>query len=227
MAHKNKKKVGILFIFLLAIAPVFYLPLIHVTVVPFISDDSSLKLSAGDGVSNYSITESITYEVDINFTISQTSGIGNYYFKFPRLNDRDLDSPLAQYSGPYQDSNLTYLNKSGAGSEPRYEIDRFNNSYDIFNVTVMTEFSTPINFQRKFNITLNEVVFGAIQNLDIDMDDYDIHDPMFDLYCNNSEQYYETNNTALKRERFLEIPYDLPTIVTVLYCHVTVPFIIT
>ncbi|GAG68921.1 unnamed protein product, partial [marine sediment metagenome] len=69
----------------------------------------------------------------------------------------DLDSPLAQYSGPFQDSNLSSSIKTGAGTSPWYYIDRFNNSYDIFNVTVMTAASPAINFQRKFNIKNDEL----------------------------------------------------------------------
>ncbi|MFX1428136.1 MAG: hypothetical protein ACFFBE_16905, partial [Promethearchaeota archaeon] len=35
------------------------------------------------GVSNFEITQNVTYQVEINFTLTQTLGSGNYYFKFP------------------------------------------------------------------------------------------------------------------------------------------------
>jgi len=197
MKKPNKIYSGIFLIFCLTLLPLFYLPYINITYLPTISDNSYLKISSDDGVSNYSIAQSITYEVAINFTLDQLILTGSYFFKFPRLNDRDLDSPLTEYCPPFQDSELLYLSKSGAGTDPWYYIDEFNNSYDIFNASVMTAASPPINFHCLYNITLNEVAFGDIQKLDIDMSDYDVYDPMFNFYCNNSEQYYETNNTAL------------------------------
>ena len=56
------------------------------------------------GVSNYDITQNVTYQVEINFTLTQNSVSGNFYFKFPRLNDRMPTTPQTKYTPPYQDS---------------------------------------------------------------------------------------------------------------------------
>ena len=98
-----------------------------------------LAVSSSDGVSNYSINRSITYQVEINFTLTHLSGAnGDYLFKFSRLNDRQPNSSLTQYSGPYQESELQYSSINGSDNDPFIYRDRFNNTYDIFNGTSLS-----------------------------------------------------------------------------------------
>jgi hypothetical protein len=72
--------------------------------------------------------------------------------------------------------------------------DKFNNTYDLFNASLSTS-SDPITLDQKFNVKLNEVEFGSIQDSDIGV--YDTSDEIFDLYCNNSETYYDRNDPYL------------------------------
>ena len=61
--------------------------------------NSEIKVSSTNGVSNYSINESITYQVDINFTFTHTKiSPQSYYFKVARLNDRQPN--FSKYGNP-------------------------------------------------------------------------------------------------------------------------------
>ncbi len=84
------------------------------TVIPKVAPyPYPLSASPNNGVSKFNITQSVTYQVEINFTLTHNSGLGDYYFKFARLNDRMPNSTLTQYTPPYQDSKLLFNNITG------------------------------------------------------------------------------------------------------------------
>jgi len=156
---------------------------------------NELKVSSADGVSNYSINQSITYQVEINYTFTHTRiSPQSYYFKVARFNDRQPNSSITQYTPPYQEAQLLYNSITGTDSLIMGKHDKFNNTYDLFNVTAMSTSET-ITLSQKYLITLNEIAFGTIG--DTDIGSYDTSDEMFDLYCNNTETYYEINDPDL------------------------------
>jgi len=154
---------------------------------PFIS-------SPDYGVSNYDITQNVTYQVEINFTLTHSSMTSyEYWFKFSRLNDRQPNSLLTQYCPPYQESELIFSKITG-NSTPSYLLrDEFNNTYDLFNNTL--DYNEKITLDQEYNITLNEVSFNDINELDIGT--YNESDEIFELYCNRSETCYERDDSAL------------------------------
>jgi len=148
---------------------------------------------SGEGVSNYNISQSVTYQVEINFTFTHISAIPQiYYFKVARLNDRRPNSTLTQYCPPYQESQLLLNTITGYDVIEKGFIDKFNNTYDLFNST-LSKFDT-ITLSQNYNITLNEISFKDIQNEDIGV--YNPGDEIHTLY-NVTEQFYECNNTSL------------------------------
>ncbi|NVM17143.1 MAG: transglutaminase domain-containing protein [Candidatus Lokiarchaeota archaeon] len=155
---------------------------------------SEINLSAADGVSNYQVNQSVTYQVEINYTLTHTKMASQpYYFKVARLNDRQPNSTLTQYCPPYQETELLYNSITGYDSLILGQNDKFNNTYDLFNASLDT--SDKITLNQKYNVKLNEVEFGNIQDSDIGV--YDTSDEIFDLYCNNSENFYDINDPDL------------------------------
>ena len=156
--------------------------------------NNELKTSSSSGVSNYSINQSITYQVDINYTLTHTRNTSQFYcFKVARFNDRQPNSPLTQFCPSYQEAQLLYNSITGYDTLIMGLHDKFNNTYDLFNATLDT--SETITLSQKYTIKLNEVVFGNI--VDTDIGSYDTSDEMFNLYCNNTETYYEINDIGL------------------------------
>ena len=148
-----------------------------------------------DGVSNYNITQSVTYEVVINFTLTHKSGTGDFFFRFARLNNRVPNSPLTQYCPPYQESELKYskisgniLNQTIIGHN-----DEFNNTYDSFNASLSVD--EGVRFDQTYDITLNAITFQDINDTEIGT--YNTSNEIFELYCNYPEPYYERDNSAL------------------------------
>jgi len=176
-----------------------------------INFNSELKVSSTNGVSNYSINRSITYQVEINFTLSHISGAnGDYFFKFSKLNDRQPNSSLTQYSGPYQESELQYSSIVGSDNDPFIYRDRFNNTYDVFNATSLSPSDT-ITLNQQYEITLNEVSFNNLNSSEIG--DYDTSDEMFSLYCNTSELYYEKDDFNINATSYSIVnPSDNPIV---------------
>ena len=157
-------------------------------------DFTQRPLSSVGGVSNYNVTQSIKYQVEINFSLTHNYGSSkNYWFQFSRLNDRQPNNPLTQYCPPYQESNLLYSNITGYDPDPYILQDKFNNTYDLFNNTLY--YNDAITLSQIYNVTLNEIDFTNINEADIGV--YDFSDEMFNLYCNNSELYYERDNPTL------------------------------
>jgi len=147
------------------------------------------------GVSNYNISQSITYEVEFNFSLTQKAGPGDFYFKFARLNNRTPTSYLTKYCPPYQESELLY-NHIGGYNPSEINIghyDKFNNTYDSFNATLALD--ETVTFNQKYRVKLNEIKFQDIQ--DEDIGEYEWNDETFVLYCNHSEPYYERDDPTL------------------------------
>ena len=156
--------------------------------------NSEIKVSSTNGVSNYSINQSITYQLDINFTFTHTRlSPQSYYFKVARLNNRRPNSSITQFTPPYQEAQLLYNSITGSDFLITGSHDKFNNTYDLFNATLSN--SDTIEMSQKYIIKLNEVAFGDIT--DTDIGSYDTSDEMFNLYCNNTELYYEINDPDL------------------------------
>ena len=156
--------------------------------------NNEIKISSSSGVSNYSINQSITYQVEINYTFTHTRvSPQSYYFKVARLNDRQPNSSISQYTPPYQEAQLLYNSITGYDALILGLNDKFNNTYDLFNATLST--SDKITMNQKYIVKLNEVAFGNIGEPDIGS--YDTSDEMFSLYCNNTETYYERNDPDL------------------------------
>ncbi|MFX1234060.1 MAG: transglutaminase family protein [Promethearchaeota archaeon] len=168
--------------------------------------------SSDTGVSGYTITGSITYQVEINFTLTHNNLNGflvssDYNFKFARLNNRHPNSSLTHYTPPYQESLLLYHKIIGSDYVPYFSQDKFNNTYDIFNATLSPSQSIILN--QKYNITLNAISFPNIEPSSIGI--YDTSDDIFDLYCNKSEIYYEKNDPVLNATSFSIVdPSDNP-----------------
>lgn len=155
---------------------------------------TDINLKSVDGVSHYQINQSITYEVIINYTFTHTRiSPQQYYFKVARYNDRQPNSILTPYCAPYQEATLLYNSITGYDILTMGKHDKFNNTYDLFNASLST--SEKLTLDQKYTIKLNEVAFGSIQDSDIGT--YDTSDEMFDLYCNNSETYYDINDPDL------------------------------
>lgn len=147
------------------------------------------------GVSNYNITQSVQYQVEINFSLTHKSGLGNYYFKFARLTSRMPNSTTTRYTPPYQESRLKYNKIIGNNPNALYMgyNDRFNNSYDLFNASLAIEESVELN--QKYIINLNAIKFQGIQEAEIGT--YDTSSYIFEFYCNKSEPYYERDDSSL------------------------------
>ncbi|MFX1402640.1 MAG: transglutaminase family protein, partial [Promethearchaeota archaeon] len=168
----------------------------------FYTEVNHLK-SSNSGVSNYSITGSITYQVELNFTLTHNTldeklYSSRYYFKFASLNNRHPNSSLTQYTPPYQESSLTHHKIIGSDFSPYISQDEFNNTYDIFNATLSP--SQSISLSQEYIIKLNAISFANIDPTDIGT--YDTSEEMFDLYCNNSEIYYERDDPNINATSF-------------------------
>ncbi len=187
---KVKKTFFIVFLF---IFPWIFSTTLTISAPTEIYNQSFPKLFTNNGVSNYNVTQSVKYQVEIDFTLTHNSGLGEYWFKFSRLNDRQPNSLLTQYCPPYQESELLYSNIVGSLSPPYLLKDEFNNTYDLFNSTLNQGQS--VSLSQRYNVTLNAVSFKNVDYSDIE--EYDVYDEIFDLYCNNSETYYERDDSSL------------------------------
>jgi hypothetical protein len=154
------------------------------------------SLSHSDvGVSKYNISQTITYQIETNFSLTQQLGFGDYFFKFARLNSRVPNSPLTKFCPPYQESELLYNFIDGYNlSEIDIEHhDKFNNTYDSFNASLSTD--DKVTFNQKYTVKLNEIKFQDVK--DEDIGEYEMNDEIFELYCNYSEPYYERDDPTL------------------------------
>lgn len=181
----------------------FYLlifPLINSIGISFITSSSAAlahpQLSTPDyGVSNYNVSQSVQYEVEINYTITHTKpGSQTYYFKAARLDNRQPNSTLTPYCPPYQEvkdfENSIII--TGLGVIEEGHVDKFNNTYDLFNSTLFN--SETITLNQQYNITLNEIYFDDVQDEDIGT--YNPGDQIHALY-NVTDVFYECNDSTL------------------------------
>ncbi len=153
-----------------------------------------MTIASAEGISNYEVTQNVTYQVELNYTFTHTRiSPQTYYFKVARLNDRQPNSTVTQYTPPYQESDLLYNSITGTDSLIMGSLDKFNNTYDLFNATLSS--SDTITLSQKYIVKLSEVTFGTI--LDSDIGTYNTSDEMFDLYCNNTEEFYERDDPDL------------------------------
>jgi len=161
----------------------------------FTSNPFSIALNNDSGVSHYDIKQSVTYQVEINFSATQITGEATWYFKVPRLNDRGPNSNLTAYCPPYQESSLLYNNVTGYNPSELIlgHNDRFNNTYDSYNATLTSSHS--VKLSQKYLIKLNEIQFSNIQDTDIGI--YNYSDKIFDLYCYNSDPFYNRTDPNL------------------------------
>jgi len=209
------------FILAIIIFPIVFLPLNVVIFSPSQLKLTAIAISTDNGVSNYEITQSVTYEVEINFSLTHISYAGpgtegDYWFKFSRLNDRQPNSSLTQYCGPYQESSLLYSNITGSTSTPFVNRDRFNNTYDVFNTTLAP--TEKITLNQKYLVKLNEVFFNSVNTSEIG--EYDTSDDFFALYCNNSEVYYEKDDPLINATSYSIVnPSDNPVMKAEKICN--------
>ncbi len=199
------------FILIVILFPLIVLPFSMVIAAPNQLKFTAIAIKSSIGVSNYEIPQSVTYSVEINFTLTHSAGINpDYWFKFSRLNDRHPNSSLTQYSGPYQESELQYSSITGSDTTPFIYRDRFNNTYDVFNASNLLPSET-ITLNQKYRVKLNEVFFNNIDSSEIGV--YDTSDEIFALYCNNSETYYEKNDFNINATSYSIVnPSDNPVV---------------
>ena len=137
-------------------------------------------LSLSDvGVSKYDISYSITYDVEFNFSLTQKAGPGDFYFKFVRLNNRIPTNYLTKYCPPYQESELlyNYIDGYNPSEISTGHHDKFNNTYDSFNATLLL--NETLNFNQKYRVKLNGIKFQDI--IDVDIGEYQWNDEMFEF----------------------------------------------
>lgn len=185
---------------------ILFLPFIQTPIISISSNFSynyPLISSPTYGVSNYDITQSVKYQVELNFSLTHKTGIGSYIFQFARLDNRVPNSTFTKYTPPYQESTL--LKNEIRGPEPisirMGHLDKFNNTYDSFNATLLpytprlSKIIPKVTLSQKYVIELNAIEFQGIEDTEIGL--YDPSDKIFELYCNNPEQYYERDNPDL------------------------------
>ncbi|MHA1932357.1 MAG: transglutaminase-like domain-containing protein [Promethearchaeota archaeon] len=167
------------------------------------NNNHPLIASPNYGVSNYDITQSVKYQVEINFSLTHKSGIGSYIFQFARLDDRVPNSTFTKHTPPYQESILIHNELEGCKPNDirMGHYDKFNNTYDSFNATllpissILSKTIPKVSLNQKYTIKLNAIKFQDIEDSEIET--YDLSDEIFELYCNNPEQYYERDEPAL------------------------------
>ncbi|MHA1192016.1 MAG: transglutaminase-like domain-containing protein [Promethearchaeota archaeon] len=206
---KNSKKAFFLLTLLLISIS---LPLVYQDYNEKLPNESNINLSSEDGVSNYEIVQSVTYEIEVNFTLTHNSypsgpGTGDYWFQFSQFDDRQPNASLTQFVPPYQESELLFSKITGTSDIPYTSQDQFNNTYDVFNNTLAPTES--IILSQKYHLKLNEISFANANMSEIGI--YDTSDEMFDLYCNYSELYYDTDNSSIIATSFSIVnPGDNP-----------------
>jgi hypothetical protein len=173
-------------------------PSINSIGISLILDNNSItpypQLSTPDyGISNFVISQNVTYQVEMNFTLTHTKAGSQFYiFKVARLDDRQPNSTLTPYCPPYQE--LEYFESSIKGWDVIEEavVDKFNNTYDLFNSTLILSDKLTVNY--KYNITLNDIYFS-----DIDIGDIGVYNPSDKIHAlyNVTEEFYECDNSEL------------------------------
>jgi len=145
----------------------------------------------------------VRYQVETNFSLTHKSGVGAYVFKFARLDNRVPNSTFTKFTPPYQESTLLYNEIEGC--KPKDIImghyDKFNNTYGTFSAIllptspIISPIIPKVSLNQKYEITLNSIRFQDVEGSDIGP--FYPSDDIFELYCNNPEQYYERNDPTL------------------------------
>ncbi|TXT62666.1 MAG: Protein-glutamine gamma-glutamyltransferase [Promethearchaeota archaeon] len=192
MKHKKLRAILVLIVVSLIIPSLMGIQSLESRNQLFLKETPRIDAAAYN-VSNYQITQSVTYKIEINYTVTQTSGSALYYFKMPYLNNRTPSSNVTRFCPPYQESELLYSNVDNSDVIDEYYVDRFNNTYNWFNVTLGPAGS--VHFSQEYKVTLNAISYQNVDSADIGA--YDYSDEIFNLYCNNSVQYYNTSDPDL------------------------------
>ncbi|MHA1294831.1 MAG: transglutaminase-like domain-containing protein [Promethearchaeota archaeon] len=188
------KKIKLFLIFQLLIVPGIISHILLISTYAKENQSSEINIMGDDGVSNYKINQSVTYEVEFDFSLTHNSGSNTYYMKFARLNDRQPDNPITDCCPPYQESKIiSDPTITGESVKKVGYLDNFNNTYDSFNATLGIGWKVTYNV--KYEITLNELYFESISDKDIG--EYNYSDVMFALYCNGSDSIYNRNDPDL------------------------------
>ena len=154
---------------------------------------NSYGTSIDNGVSKYNINRNVKYQVEINYTLTHNRiAPQTYYFKVARLIDRQPNSTLTQFTPPFQESKLLYNSIAGADTIIEGQLDKFNNTYDLFTTSLSRDETLTIS--QSYNITLNDISFENIN--DIDIGSYSPGDEIHNLY-NVTEKYYNSTNPSL------------------------------
>ncbi|TXT53477.1 MAG: Protein-glutamine gamma-glutamyltransferase [Promethearchaeota archaeon] len=158
-----------------------------------ILNSRNLSHNSADQTNPYEIEQGITYEVEVNFSLTNLAGSNKYLFKLSRLDDREVDSPSDQFCPPYQMSDILYSDIDNTDEEPAVIVDRFGNSYDLFNSTLNSNEKVILN--QKYSVKLNEITFEDVDYSLIT--EYDTSSEIFALYCNKSEPNFERDDPNL------------------------------
>ena len=172
------------------ILPVFSLTFL-ISTTSNIEDKLIIKNS---GISKYDINQNVTYELEINFTLTHNDALDDqtYHLDIARFSSRNTNYSRTP---PYQVGSILYNNSSGFDVSLWNYKDQYNNTYDRFNATLDGVTTTQIQYSIKYEITINEIYFEDID--DSDIGDYDTSEEIFNLYRNNTEEYYNISDPDL------------------------------
>jgi len=187
---------------------------------------TSIQFNSSNHVPNFYISltsepykelQSVTYQVEVNFSLTSIkTGSYSYWFKFSRFDNRTPNSILTKDVPPFQESNLTYSKITGSASTPYVSIDKFNNTYDVFNNTLLAGQS--ITLSQNYIIKLNEISFSGVNYSKIKPYD-NSSNYFFDLYCIN-ETYYEMDDPILNNTSYEIVePSDNPIQKAIKICN--------
>jgi transglutaminase-like putative cysteine protease len=163
----------------------------------------------------YKELQSVTYQVEVNFSLTHSyPASSEYWFKFSRFDNRTPNSTLTKDVPPFQESNLTFSKITGSANTPFVSIDRFNNTYDFFNNTLLSGQS--ITLSQKYIIKLNEISFSDVNYSKIKP--YNNSSIIFSLYCIN-ETYYEMTPSIINKSYEIVEPSDNPIQKAIKICN--------
>ncbi|MEJ2248905.1 MAG: transglutaminase-like domain-containing protein [Candidatus Lokiarchaeota archaeon] len=145
-------------------------------------------------IAGYNLKQGILIRFEGNYTLIHKELIPrNYYFK---LSDIDTCSPHSLYTPntpPYQEINITENKIIGNDTTIHHTIDKFNNSYNLFNTTL--NLNEKVMIVQNYTIKLNAISFDQINNSNIG--EYEPKNEIFALFCNKTEKYFEIDNLGL------------------------------
>lgn len=163
---------------------------------PDMSNQILFGLADEKGVNNYKSPQNVTYKMETSLFLQDLESLSaEYCFQLARYNNRTYESPLTSQLPPYQISQLKSLSINGNDTPIQFKQDKFNNTYDMFNATLGTVSGSEVTIDLEYEITLNEIEFANITDEKIGK--YDQSDKIFELYCNKSQQFFETSNADL------------------------------